>query len=225
MNERSNLLKKEQREFIDDEMVAAYLGANPDFFTRHVELLDKLKFHLEERGTVSLVDIQLKKLRYKVADLEEEITRLMEIGSKNDKLFRLISKTQCSLLTATNLKEAQFAIDELCEGLNLSGSIRIFNPTVSEFSLAENDYIALKQARFGHSDKYLGRLKKSEADLFFKHCIELGSVALIPIGHSYNQGVLAFSSLDGGHFQPDMDTLFLEQLAKVISALLKGWTK
>lgn len=222
MSEKSYLLKKQQREFIDDEMVIDYLRANPDFFTRHVELVDKLKFHLEERGTVSLVDIQLKKLRNRVAELEEEITKLMEIGAKNDKLFRLIAKVQSDLIVATNLKQAQHAIDDLCTGLELSGSIRLFKHENPNFSLAENEFIALKQARFGHSDKFLGRLRKAESGLFFKHSVELGSVALIPIG---NAGVLAFSSLDGGHFQPNMDTLFLEQLATVIDSSLNIWAE
>lgn len=185
-------------------------------------MVDKLKFHLEERGTVSLVDIQLKKLRNRVAELEEEITKLMEIGAKNDKLFRLIAKVQSDLIVATNLKQAQHAIDDLCTGLELSGSIRLFKHENPNFSLAENEFIALKQARFGHSDKFLGRLRKAESGLFFKHSVELGSVALIPIG---NAGVLAFSSLDGGHFQPNMDTLFLEQLATVIDSSLNIWAE
>lgn len=222
MSEKSNLLKKQQREFIDDEMVADYLGANPDFFTRHIELVDKLKFHLEERGTVSLVDIQLKKLRNRVTQLEEEITKLMEIGAKNDKLFRLIAQVQCDLLVADNLEQAQQAIDELCSGLDLSGSIRLFKHSNPDFLLAENEFMALKQARFGHSDRFLGRLKKAESGLFFKHSVELGSVALIPIGSA---GILAFSSLDGGHFQPEMDTLFLDQLAKVIDSSLNAWAE
>ncbi|WP_152557169.1 DUF484 family protein, partial [Photobacterium sanctipauli] len=36
-------------------------------------------------------------------------------------------------------------------------------------------------------------------------------------------GVLSFASVDGGHFQPEMDTLFVEQLAHVLARLIHHW--
>jgi len=222
MREKMNSVKQE-REYIDAEMVAEYLRLHPAFFTQHVDLIDTLKFNLEQRGTVSLVDIQLTKLRNKVSELESEITTLMEVGTRNDRLFQVISQAQIQLLTATNIMEAQAVIDTLCMDLDLVGKICLFDHDNLFFRLDKRSYQLLKQAHFESQNKFLGRLKKSESKIFFEHGIDLGSVALIPIGQHFNRGVLAFSSFDGGHFQPNMDTLFLEQLARIISLRLDKW--
>ncbi len=49
---------------------------------------------------------------------------------------------------------------------------------------------------------------------------EMGSYVLLTLNRGGFQGLLAFSSEDGGHFQPSMDTLFLRHLALVLSHLV-----
>ncbi|KZW49365.1 3',5'-cyclic-nucleotide phosphodiesterase [Vibrio parahaemolyticus] len=48
---------------------------------------------------------------------------------------------------------------------------------------------------------------------------EMGSYVVLPLVKKQTLGVLAFSSEDGGHFQPDMDTLFLRHLSLVVAHL------
>jgi uncharacterized protein YigA (DUF484 family) len=48
---------------------------------------------------------------------------------------------------------------------------------------------------------------------------EMGSYVVLPLVKQQTLGVLAFSSEEGGHFQPDMDTLFLRHLSLVVAHL------
>ena len=86
--------------------------------------------------------------------------------------------------------------------------------TLENYQYFAHRHLASKNA-------YLGRLRKADRDALF-HGIsvpEMGSYVILPLEKTQPLGVLAFSSEDGGHFQPDMDTLFLRQLALVVAHL------
>ncbi|GAK84773.1 protein of unknown function DUF484 [Vibrio ponticus] len=74
-------------------------------------------------------------------------------------------------------------------------------------------------------------MRKADRELLFgehNRAPELGSYVVLPLVKGKAQGLIAFSSEDGGHFQPHMDTLFLRHLALVLShaiaTLLGKWT-
>jgi len=71
---------------------------------------------------------------------------------------------------------------------------------------------------------YLGRLNKDEMACLFPPSIH--SVALLLIsGPDSPQGLLAFGSELDDHFQPSMDTLFLDHIAKLLALVLPRYDK
>ena len=52
----------------------------------------------------------------------------------------------------------------------------------------------------------------------------MGSYVVMKLKKQQTLGLLVFSSEDGGHFVPEMDTLFLENLATVIAHLVEQFS-
>ncbi|STQ74462.1 DUF484 family protein [Grimontia hollisae] len=208
-------------EALTDEAVAAFLKDNPDFFCRQPQLVAQLRIPHADRGAVSLVEIQLGRLRERVAELEEEITQLMGIAAGNENLFRAFSHAHQALFAARNEDDIHRALCALAGALNLSVSLRLYDN--GHHTLNRKSVDAVKAAHFCGQRIYLGRLRKADGDQFVSQAPELGSYALVPVVKDKELGFLSFASPDGGHFQPSMDTLFVEQIAEHIAILLTKW--
>lgn len=241
MTKHSQLEDERSAPLCDDEVVF-FLKDNPDFFLRQLDLLVHLRIPHPQRGAVSLVEIQLEALREKMADLEEEITSLMSVAAGNGNLFRVFSVVHHALFEADNLKDIHQALDLFGDSLDLTVNLRLYDassfdvtscdasPQILDRSAVE----AIKGAHFCGQRIYLGRLRKVNGEQFVTSAPELGSYALLPVflskehpskdlHKSKDLGFLSFASKDGGHFQPSMDTLFVEQLAEHIAILLTKW--
>lgn len=216
---------------LTEDIVAQFLMDHPDFFQQHPELLGRIKVDTPERGVVSLVEVQVSKLRDRIGDLEEEITQLMSLAAKNDRLFHDFSNVQKQLLACEGFSQAAKIIEQKALSLNLTAHIKIIDHSHPKYNINK---IALdnftKKFLNGHS-AYLGRLRQAERDNLLAYdgldqsSTQLGSFAILPLGQSNPIGVMAFASRDGGHFEPNMDTLFLEQLVSVFHYLLMQWSK
>ncbi|MFD2179183.1 DUF484 family protein [Veronia pacifica] len=209
-------------ETLNSEDVLRYLEDNPEFFRCHPESLQHIRVSHDERGTVSLVEAQLDRLRTRVTELEEEITQLMGIAAGNEQLFRSFSVAHQALFTANELSDVHTALATLAERLQLKVSLRLYQ-TNEPSPLTRQSVDKLCASRFSGQRLYLGRLRRQEGEIFVSEAPELGSYAILPIFFSQELGFLTFASQDGGHFQPSMDTLFLEQLADHIAVLLSRW--
>nr|WP_086939216.1 DUF484 family protein [Thaumasiovibrio occultus] len=222
----------------DDELliqqraaVAAFLEYDPDFFRHYPQLVNSVQVTHEERGTVSLVDIQLTRLRSRVAELEEDITALMSQARRNETLFRQLGEVQLKLLRASNITAARHALQKMADQLSLQVTLRLFADPCPRHQLAQSEYAQTRVAQHAKQQVYLGRLARHDAQLLLDQPPELGSFAVLPINTtpaaantpSEPMGVLVFASPDGGHFQPSMDTLFLDQMVELLGALIPKW--
>ena len=201
------------------EVVAEYLSDNPDFFQQRRDLVDRLALPHQEQGTVSLVDRQ----RQRIADLEEEITALMSLAKNNDQTFHRFMQLQEVLLKADALLPAIKSIEEMAKSLDLQAYIGLFESPSPYYALNRESYQRFAANHLNGKSAYLGRLRKMDRELLFNASQlvpEMGSYVVLPLGNTSLQGVLVFASCDGGHFQPDMDTLFLRHLALVLSYLI-----
>jgi len=216
---------------LTEDVVAQFLMDHPDFFQQYPELLGRIKVDTPERGVVSLVEVQVSKLRDRIGDLEEEITQLMSLAAKNDRLFHDFANVQKQLLMCEDFSQAAKVIEQKAQSLNLTAHIKIIDHSHPKYHVdktALDNFI--KKFLNGHS-AYLGRLRQAERDKLLAYgglnhsSTELGSFAVLPLGQSTPMGIIAFASHDGGHFEPNMDTLFLEQLVSVFHYLLTQWSK
>lgn len=214
------------------EIVAEYLRDNPDFFLQRRELVDRLSLPNHQQGAVSLVEVQLKRQRQRIEELEEEITTLMSLAANNDRTFYEFMELQEQILQCDNIAQVVKAIKLKAKDLGLKAYVRLLNQEVPELrlspelNLSKEGWARFSTNHLNGKDAYLGRLRKADREALLGEDSgpELGSYVVLPLVKQSSLGALAFSSEDGGHFQPHMDTLFLRHLALVVAHLIETLT-
>lgn len=220
---------------IDEASIADYLLRNPDFFERHAGLLTKIKLsHTRGPSTVSLIERQVLALREKNQKLEARLRELIENARSNDALAAKIHRLACRLIRAngavavlealeTSLREDFGSSDWLVvlgahhhaafDGVS-SRHLRLVAVDVNELKMFET--------LFESGRPRCGQIRDSQRDfLFGENNVEVGSVALVPLGGRPCFGLLAISSPDAERFHPAMSTEFLAQIGELVSEALR----
>ncbi|MDW2173441.1 DUF484 family protein, partial [Vibrio sp. 1567] len=156
-----------------------------------------------------------------IEELEEEITTLMSLAANNDRTFYEFMDLQGSILKCGDFKQVISAIELKAKDLGLRAYVRLFSQCDASTQLSKEHYQRFATNHLNGKEAYLGRLRKVDREALFGNMDvpEMGSYVVLPLVKKQTLGVLAFSSEDGGHFQPDMDTLFLRHLSLVVAHL------
>ncbi len=211
-------------EALDPAQVRAYLEAHPEFFEHEAGFLAELRLHHHQRGSVSLVDRQLDKLREQNQQLREEITELMAIAKQNETIYRSFCALYLALLSCQSINEVQHKLQQnLQEMLNLSAITMWPLSGQQDWIPRRNpvDHQALGELvsrKLTKQPFYFGRLTSSEQALVFADQ-PAASVALMTLEDEAI--LLAFASDDPSHFTPELDVLLLSQLRTLVSAVLR----
>nr|WP_073580737.1 DUF484 family protein [Vibrio quintilis] len=213
----------EESDALTAEVVAEYLRHHPDFFIHRPELAERLTLP-QEPGAVSLAHIQMRRQRQRIESLEEEITALMSLAAGNDRTFQHFMVLQEDILRCDELFQVIRLIEQRAADINLRAYIRLSAPlSASQYRLDMDYWQSFSRSYLNGSQAYLGRMRKVDRDGLFggqTPSPEFGSYVVLPLESHKMAGILAFSSEDGGHFQPSMDTLFLYHLGVVLSHLI-----
>ncbi len=221
MEDKVNMLTQAEPDTLTAEVVAEYLKDHPDFFVQRPELVDRLSFPHADLGAVSLVHVQMNRQRQRIEELEEEITTLMSLAASNDRTFYEFMDLQEQILKCADFKQVIHAIEQTAHDLGLRSYVRLFSQYDASVQLSTESYQRFAATHLNGKDAYLGRLRKADREALFGDIgvPEMGSYVVLPLVKKQTLGVLVFSSEDGGHFQPDMDTLFLRHLSLVVAHL------
>jgi len=220
---------------LSDTEVSDYLQTYPDFFERNGLLLTKLRLpHLRESGgTVSLVERQVEVLRERNQTLERKLKELVDVARANDALADRIHRLSQRLIRAQSLPATIAAIETalredfdamhsvlvlfLPEAAALEGTSKRFVRAALAGSAELNSFESLLQS----GKPRCGQIRDSQRDyLFGKDTIEIGSVALTPIGPKGSLGLLAIGANDAGRFHPTMSTEFLSRIGELVAYAL-----
>ncbi|GAA3542537.1 DUF484 family protein [Zobellella aerophila] len=206
---------------LDETQVADYLRDRPDFFLRHRTLLEQLRLPHQQKGSVSLVEARLERQRQRIQALEEEITGLMTVAGENERIFRVYVDLFPRLFACSSLSQLERLLARTFQQLRLSAIVLVIDPRwrPGPSVLSGEQLERLYRERLVNRDIYLGRLGKDEKQRLFGDAM-VSSCALVRLGARGEQGLLAFGSVDAGHYGAEKDTLFLSQLADVVSLLL-----
>jgi len=140
----SNANKSElQTDDIQEDTVADYLQAHPDFFERHQSLLTDLRVPHRPGTAVSLVERQVATLRQKNLLLETNLRDLVAVARSNDELTDKIHALATRLLAAGSRSQAIDIAEELLRSS--------FNADQSVLVLFETDTVG-EFSRFGGND-------------------------------------------------------------------------
>lgn len=209
-------MKKKPTKIVDkpfnEQLILEYLQDNPDFFNRHPELLISLRIPHSPRGTVSLVEKRQQLLREKVAQLEEEITNLLTIATRNERIYRLNMALTRKLIGCTSEAEIYRVLSEQLINYFDFSHVRLIKVSHESTELTK---ICRKRLQFGH---YFGRLPIMESRIVFGN--EVGSVLLSKLTVHKDTFLLAIASPDAMHFNPEMDSMLFEELQQVLEHLL-----
>ncbi|MEE8731871.1 MAG: DUF484 domain-containing protein [Rahnella inusitata] len=217
---------------LDDDSVMQYLLQNPDFFIRNARSVEQLHVPHPVKGSTSLVEWQLGRQRHQIAQLEEEITLLMEQASINESLFGRMIELQATLAAASGLQDMLNRLQRWSRSLGLAGAnVRLFSESwrigapsdFTHLAVSRSAFESMRIQRLGETPHYLGSLNGPELLLLLPQAKAVGSVALSLMGEQGELGVLIFSSRDPQHYQPGMGTVLLDQLAKMLPGLLERW--
>lgn len=209
---------------MDAAQVRAYLEAHPEFFEQQAEFLAEVKLVHPQRGSISLVDRQLDKLREQNQQLREEITELMGIAKHNETIYRSFCSLYLALLPCNSINEVQQKLQSnLIEMLGLS-CITMWPLSGQQDWVPRRNPIdhealsSLVRRRLGEQPFYFGRLSAQDQELVF----EDGNAASAALMTLEDEAILlGFGSADPAHFNPNLDVLLLSQLRSLISAVLR----
>jgi hypothetical protein len=203
---------------VSDSQVVDYLFAHPDFFVKHAHLFEELDIPHAHKGSVSLVELQSEQLRKKVRLLNYKLNQLISIARQNEQIYRVYADLNLRLLATQSMDEMQLVLEEVMqERLQLESVV--IKPFIGAYAFPEIQRRLFVEKRFRRDKFFFGRLSEHERKLLFPQQ-EANSVALLLLGDLGELGMLAVSSKDPSHFNPDMDTLLITQLQQFLSILL-----
>ncbi|NVK24990.1 MAG: DUF484 family protein, partial [Gammaproteobacteria bacterium] len=189
-------------------------------FVKNAELVTKLRIPHETHGSISLVEKRQEIQRAKIIKMEEELNILMGHARQNEIIFRAVSDMYIALVGCQSIAELQAAVDTVCKNQLFLAQFRLLQPE-------DEAYVHL-QAKLDGNSSYLGRLSPELLETVFDGSAQ--SVALVELRDENDEhetifGIAAFASSSAQHFQPTMDTLFIDELGRLISRHAVNLTK
>lgn len=229
------------RPLIDEHTVAEYLRGHPDFFAEQAELLAELALPHPSGKAVSLVERQVSQLREQNQRLRQQLQNLVRNARNNEVLSERIHRMTLSLLQVNTLEgilsslyerlRKDFEADAVTVCL-LCGSGEVVLMAALDEGLNVRH---ITHSDLHNFDKILesngpvcGRLTHRQMHYLFGDVAEtINSVALIPLKTADTPqqqavlGIIGIGSHDTHRFQSGMGTVFLNQLADIVSTILR----
>lgn len=217
---------------LDENEVAAYLRAHPDFLSRFPELLESMELQHASGSAVSLIERQVEILRSRSQRLEDRLSTLLDAARDNEKRATSVHRLARTLIRAPTLAAAilglqtslreDFAIDEVFVGIvgsllrrtDIEGLVRLDpdGPIMRAF----DNFFRTKLIE-------CGPLSEAHARLLFPRAAELPkSAAIVPLEKDKNLGMLVLASREPQRFVPRQGRLFVEMTAELVAAAVRA---
>ena len=234
-----SILKQPQTDIADvaevsEDSIVTYLQAHPDFFERHQSLLSNLRLpHRTGGPAVSLVERQVSVLRQRNLKLERKLRDLVEVARGNDQLAGKIHALSLTLLHTTTRHEAVMVLEEqLRTAFSADRTILVLFDPATDAREAESPFLRVvnrEDPKLGSFRTFLqsstprcGRIRDAQRHyLFGAEDVEIGSVALVPLGSKCELGFMAIGARDADHFHPGKSIDFLNRLGELVACALR----
>jgi uncharacterized protein YigA (DUF484 family) len=225
----ANSNAKEQPPLLDEQQVAEYLEANPDFFSRFPATLDQLELSHGEGEAASLIERQVHHLRDENHKIQQRMLRLVAVARDNDRLAERMQRLTLALLQAADLKDLFVILQEVvCDSFEADAiAVRMLADEPGLIA-GVGSYITRDEPgldAFTHiisgRKPLCGRLTRDQLGFLFGDGAEkIESAVLVPIGEAELLGLLAIGSHEATRFQHDMGTVFLSHLGELLAAMI-----
>jgi uncharacterized protein YigA (DUF484 family) len=212
------------------DVVAAFLRKNPDFLRNYPDVLDVLNLSHPSGAASSLIERQVRQLRQQNFELGRQLNRLVHVAAENEQLMSRLHQLTLELLAITQPAEFfQHLTHSLKEDFKADTvKVFLFDGDLAAMAgkqvswLDRNEESAkLFHNQLSQNHTSCGRMNESKLTILFDTKAQwVKSTALVPIGNSGQDGMLAIGSSDPSRFYPGMGTLFLDLLSDVIASSL-----
>jgi len=212
------------------EVVANYLRRHPGFLSDFPDVLESMQLSHASGSASSLIERQVSQLRKKNRELSQQLNRMMQIASENE---RLMSRLHQLTLELTAIDSPGGFFQHLKRSLLddfRADVLRIYLFDREFASMANSDVQAVDrnderlqqfQVHLEKNQTVCGRFGEAKLNFLFDAKARwVQSTALVPLGEKGADGIMAIGSSDPARFYPGMGTLFLDLLADVISSSL-----
>jgi uncharacterized protein YigA (DUF484 family) len=219
---------------LDDASVSGYLEAFPEFFERNPQLLQRIRLPDARGGgsTVSLLEKQVDVLRERNRLLERKLAEFIDVARGNDQLAAKIHRLTTRLVHARGFGRVVDAVEaSLREDFDVQRAVLVLFREDAALAARESPFIRLAERQgadmrsfetlFAGDKPRCGQVRDSQRDyLFGEGVVDVGSVALVPLGPGGNLGLLACGATDSQRFNPTVSTDFLARIGELIAAAL-----
>lgn len=222
--------RQESEDAEEQERIARYLRANPDFFVHRSELLASMNIpHVRAEGTASLIERQVQVLRDKHRCESEQLQALVETARENERVANRLHEIALELMVAGDLDAVFVSIPPLVRDLFRVDSVVL---RVEHAHLAgsrdelvhasDPTYIELRaRVAHGRSAPDHGLPPSIKENLFGGDASRINSAMLVPVGGKRPMGVLILASVEKSRFEPEQGTFYLDRLGELMGATLR----
>jgi len=210
---------------MNEDEIAQFLRAQPQFFDRHPDLLESVMVpHPHGGRAIPLAERQILGLREKVRLLEGKLGELIRYGEDNEAISEKVHRLSLALLGAPDhAASVQALYFHLREDFAVPRvALRLWNKSLPE-GAAEGAEV--EAALRDHAESMAGPLCGPAAANPFMGWFDgaqahVRSLALVPLGQTRVFGMLVLGSEDPRRFYPEMGTLFLRRIGELVAAAL-----
>lgn len=222
--------RQESEEIEEQERVARFLLANPDFFARRADLLSRMDIpHLRGEGTTSLIERQVQVLRDKHRREREQLQELVETARENERVANRLHEIALELMIATDLDAVFVSVPPLVRELfRVDAAVLRIERADLAGTRAElvhpNDpaFIELRsRVTHGRSVVDNGLPASLRSSLFGGDAERMSSAMLVPIGGKRPIGVLTLATAEKNRFAADQGTFYLDRLGELMGAVMR----
>ncbi|ABR75316.1 DUF484 family protein [Actinobacillus succinogenes] len=219
-----------------EQEIVKYLKNHPHFFDRHLELLDTLQIPHQQKGTLSLVEMQLERQRAKIKELERELAVFEGLAHQNQDIFLGLMPLQQQLSHTEHFLDGVRKINDWARQYDLQqAKILLFqdhwiktDEVPEQYWVDRKAFEIIRLERMGLKNIYLGELSgKEKSLLFLPEELPIGSLACCLLGTSSNRhhasALLLFTSRDAAQFYQGQNTAFLKHLIDIVDLHLHRW--
>ena len=216
-------MNEEQKKRDPEQLIAQYLSSHPDFFERHLNVLEKLCIPHPVQPAVSLLERQVRHLQEQNGKLRRRLQELIRVARENDCLSKRMQDLNLVLIEARELGEMIRGVQSvLRDEFNADfTSVRLYTPIkqpgLEDFYRLNPVTLELFKPILRNARPSCGRLTPAQTQALFDDAAEqVESVALVPLVGDDWQGVLAIGSRDSERFAAGIGTLFLSRLGELL---------
>ncbi|MBQ8708682.1 MAG: DUF484 family protein [Succinivibrionaceae bacterium] len=230
MEEQKPIRPQKKLKLSQEDEIARYLIENPAFFIRHPEVLDQVQLPHPEKGSISLLEAQQKRLKDQVRQLTMRMHDVNSIASYNANIFRTFFGLYNDLYQCGSVRELVDLLNESCRAslfipvthlwINAQKVVDCNSPADSQYLMPIEDFSSVCVDIMKRQKVSMGRLAEHERRLIFTDDDMIYSRALVRMGEYGELGILAFGHTDANHYRDSLDSFFIEQLADYIALLL-----